>query len=139
MHCTNCSENISDLAEICPKCGVRPFTTKKFCNSCGTGVNSNQAMCISCGTQLKEIKATQTVDSTNPALMGILSFLIVGLGQMIMGQVTKGVVMLIGTIILAFFTLGLSTFVTTPISIIDAVLIAKKKQQGKQIGEWEFF
>ena len=139
MHCTNCSEQISDLAEICPKCGVRPYVTKNFCHSCGSSVNTNQAMCISCGVQLKEIKKTQTLDSTNPAIMGLLSFLLVGLGQMIMGQVAKGIVMLIGSIILAIFTFGLSSLITTPISIIDAVLIAKKKQQGKQVGEWEFF
>lgn len=139
MHCTNCSEQISDLAEICPKCGVRPYVTKNFCHSCGVSVNNNQEMCISCGTRLKEIKKTQTIDSTNPAIMGLLSFLLVGLGQMIMGQVTKGIVMLIGALILGFFTFGLSALLTTPISIIDAVLIAKKKQQGKQIGEWEFF
>ncbi|WP_431028496.1 double zinc ribbon domain-containing protein [Lysinibacillus sp. LZ02] len=139
MHCTNCSEHISDLAEICPKCGVRPYVTKNFCHSCGSSVNSNQAMCISCGTQLKEIKKTQTVDSTNPAIMGLLSFLLVGLGQMLMGQVSKGIVMLIVSIVLAFLTFGLSSLITTPISIIDAVLIAKKKQQGTQVGEWEFF
>ena len=139
MHCTNCSEQISHLAEICPKCGVRPHVTKNFCHSCGSSVNSNQAMCIKCGVQLKEINKTQTTDSPNPALMGVLSFLITGLGQMVMGQVAKGIVMLIGSIILAFFTLGLSSIITIAISIIDAVLIAKKKQQGRQVGEWEFF
>ena len=139
MHCTNCSEQISDLAEVCPKCGVRPHVTKNFCHSCGVSVNANQAMCVSCGVQLKEIKKTQTIDSNNPAIMGLLSFLLVGLGQMIMGQVAKGIVMLIGAIILAIFTFGVSSLITTPISIIDAVLIAKKKQQGKQVGDWEFF
>lgn len=139
MHCTNCSEQISDLAEICPKCGVRPYVTKNFCDSCGSSVNDNQAMCISCGVQLKEIKKTQSMDSTNPAIMGILSFLLVGLGQIIMGQTAKGIVMLIGAIILGIFTFGLSALLTTPISIIDAILIAKKKQQGKPIGDWEFF
>ena len=139
MHCTNCSEQISNLAEICPKCGVRPHVTKNFCHSCGSSVNSNQAMCINCGVQLKEINKTQNGDSPNPAIMGLLSFLITGLGQMVMGQVAKGIVMLIGSIILAFFTLGLSSLITIAISIIDAVLIAKKKQQGRQVGEWEFF
>ena len=139
MHCTNCSEQISNLAEICPKCGVRPHVTKNFCHSCGSSVNSNQAMCINCGVQLKEINKTQNGDSPNPAIMGLLSFLITGLGQMVMGQVAKGIVMLIGSIILAFFTFGLSSIITIAISIIDAVLIAKKKQQGRQVGEWEFF
>ena len=139
MHCTNCSEHISDLAEICPKCGVRPYVTKNFCHSCGSSVNTNQAMCISCGVQLKEIKKTQTLDSTNPAIMGLLSFLLVGLGQIAMGQTAKGIFMLIGSIVLVFFTSALSFFITIPISIIDAVIIANKKQQGNQVGDWEFF
>ena len=139
MHCTNCSEHISNLAEICLKCGVRPYVTKKFCHSCGSSVNSNQAMCISCGTLLKEIKKIQPSNSTNPVIMGLLSFLLVGLGQIAMGQTAKGIVMLIGSIILVLFTSVLSFFITIPISIIDAVLIANKKQQGKQVGDWEFF
>ena len=85
MHCTNCSEHISNLAEICPKCGVRPYVTKNFCHSCGFSVNSNQSMCISCGTLLKEIKKIKPANSTTPAIMGLLSFLLVGLGQIAMG------------------------------------------------------
>jgi uncharacterized membrane protein YvbJ len=139
LYCTNCSEQISELAEICPKCGVRPYVTKNFCHSCGTDINTNQAMCVKCGIQLKELQKAQTSDATNPIIMGLLSFLLVGLGQMIMGQVTKGIVMLIGSMVLAFFTFGLSAFITTPISIIDAVLIAKKKQRGHLVNEWEFF
>lgn len=139
MHCTNCSEHISDLAEICPKCGVRLYTTKKFCNSCGTSINSNQAMCLKCGTQLKEIQTIQPTNSISPVLMGLLSFVFVGLGQIIMGQVTKGVVILAISCVLAFFTLGASYLLITPISILDAILIARKKKQGKQVGEWEFF
>ncbi|WP_233153164.1 hypothetical protein [Lysinibacillus odysseyi] len=94
---------------------------------------------MKCGIQLKELQQNLSSNTTNPILMGLLSFLLVGLGQMIMGQVTKGIVILVGSIVLAFFTFGLSTFITTPISIIDAVLIAKKKQRGQLIGEWEFF
>ena len=139
MHCTNCSEHISNLAEICPKCGVRPYVTKKFCHSCGSSVNSNQAMCISCGTLLKEIKKIKPANSTNPVIMGLLSFLLVGLGQIAMGQSEKGIVMLIGSIILVFLTSLSSLFIIIPISIIDAVLIANKKQKGNQVGDWEFF
>ena len=139
MHCTNCSEQISDLAEICPKCGVRPYVTKNFCHSCGVSVNNNQEMCISCGTRLKEIKKTQTIDSTNPAIMGLLSFSLVGLGQMIMGQVTKGIVMLIGALILGFLHSDYLLYLQHLLALSMLKLIAKKKQQGKQIGEWEFF
>lgn len=139
MYCTNCSENISESAEICPSCGVRQHITKNFCNSCGLSVNDNQAMCTNCGTMLKETNKTQVVDSTSPAIMGFLSFLIYGLGQIVMGQVSKGIVMLIIFYALTLFTFGLASLILTPLCMVDAILIARKKQQGKQIGKWEFF
>lgn len=138
MYCTHCSERISELAEICPKCGVKPFVTKNFCHFCGSSVNSNQAMCIKCGTLLKEKSGIQHTNSTNPIIIGILSFLVVGLGQMVMGQNSKGIIMFIVSTALAFLTF-FSIFITVPLSIIDGVLIAKKKQQGKQVSDWEFF
>lgn len=139
MYCTHCSEPIAALTEICTKCGVRPYVTKNFCHSCGSKVDCNQAMCIACGSMLKEIKKTQAAESYHPAIIGILSFLLVGLGQIIMGQIFKGLVMLVVSFILTLITLGLSSFIITPINVIDAVLIANKKRQGKQVGKWEFF
>lgn len=74
-----------------------------------------------------------------PWLAALLSFLIVGLGQMLIGQVKKGVVFLIGSVVLTFVTFGLSVFITSVLAIVDAYLIAKKKKEGKEVGEWEFF
>lgn len=139
MHCTNCSETISDQAEICPKCGVRTFTVKNHCHHCGTSVNENQEICVACGVSLKNKKNSSSNGEKEPWLMALLSFLIFGLGQIIMGQTAKGVTMLVVFFILGFITFGLSVFITLPISVIDSYLIAKKKKEGKVVGDWEFF
>ncbi len=76
----------------------------------------------------------------DPLLMGLLSgCCIAGLGQMVMGQVTKGVVFLIGAMALAALTMGVSIFVTWPLMGIDAYMVAKKLKSGRSVTEWECF
>lgn len=140
MHCTNCSEQIANQAEICPKCGVRTFTVKNYCHGCGNSINENQELCVGCGVTLKVNKRAGAGNSTeNPVLMGVVSFFIVGLGQLIMGQTLKGITMFVGAIIITIVTFGFASIIMLAVSVIDAVLIAKKKQNGKVIGDWEFF
>lgn len=140
MHCTNCSEQIANQAEICPKCGVRTFKVKNYCHGCGNSVNENQELCVGCGVKLK-VNTTYSAGSSieNPVLMGVLSFFIIGLGQLIMGQTLKGIAMFVGAIIITIVTFGLATVIMLAVSVIDAVLIAKKKKNGKVVGDWEFF
>ena len=116
MFCSNCSVQIPKQAEICPKCGVRPFRMNYYCSDCGSKVRQeNQEYCIECG------------------------FLVSGLGQMVVGQVKKGAALLVGSMIIAFFTFGTSFFLTTPLVVIDGYLIGKKLKEGKRVREWEFF
>lgn len=139
MHCTSCGERISDKAEICPKCGVRQYREKSFCATCGSGLKPNQEMCVQCGTSVKQTGATSNSGGLEPWVAGLISFLLTGLGQMIMGQGKKGALILVGSMILGAITFGASIVVTTPIAIIDAFLIGKKKKAGIPVGEWEFF
>ncbi|OMP67032.1 zinc ribbon domain-containing protein [Domibacillus epiphyticus] len=139
MYCSNCSEHISDKAEICPKCGVNPFRIKNYCHNCGKKVNENQEICVECGVSLTRNSTRGNNNTQEPWLMALLSFLLTGLGQIIMGQGKKGAAILIGSIILGMFTLGVSALLTTPLAIIDAYLIAKKKKEGKEVGDWDFF
>jgi TM2 domain-containing membrane protein YozV len=89
----------------------------------------------------------------NPVVAGLLSFLIIGLGQIYNGQVAKGL-FLLGLQVVGVFlglvsgvlTCGISLLVFVPfalfieiVSIVDAVMIANKLQQGQAVGEWEWF
>ena len=67
----------------------------------------------------------------NPVVAFLLSFLIPGLGQIYNGQVAKGLVLLV----LAIFLCP----IVWVVSIVDAVMIARKLQQGQAVGEWEWF
>jgi len=139
MHCSNCSEQISDKAEICPKCGVRQFRVKNFCPTCGVKINENQEMCVQCGSSLKKIGHSVSGTSVEPWLAALVTAFITGLGQIIIGQVKKGVVILSVSLILGIITFGMSAFVTVPLAVVDAYLVAKRKKNGIEVGEWEFF
>jgi TM2 domain-containing membrane protein YozV len=76
----------------------------------------------------------------DPVLMGMLSgCCIAGLGQVVLGQITKGIVLLLFNVVIVLFTAGFAALVTWPLMGIDAYLIAKKLRSGQPVGEWEFF
>jgi TM2 domain-containing membrane protein YozV len=78
----------------------------------------------------------------DPVLMCVLSVLVVGLGQVILGQTVKGITMLVGVILLSVITCGsflLLAPVVWVISGLDAYKIANKLKQGTPVGIWEFF
>jgi predicted nucleic acid-binding Zn ribbon protein len=53
MFCRNCGNEVNPNADICIKCGVKPFREKNFCPECGAQTKSNQEICIHCGISLK--------------------------------------------------------------------------------------
>jgi TM2 domain-containing membrane protein YozV len=76
----------------------------------------------------------------DPLFMAFLSgCCLPGVGQLLMGQVMKGLIVFVLTIILAFMTGGISSLLLFPLAGIDAFLLADKIKNGKQIGPWEFF
>jgi hypothetical protein len=75
----------------------------------------------------------------SPALMAVLSLLLAGLGQMVLGQLAKGVVVLLATVALGVLTAGVAAPVLWAVGACDAYAIAKKLKQGRAVGRWEFF
>ena len=75
----------------------------------------------------------------SPTTAAILSCLIVGLGQLYLGQVTKGIVMFLVSYLVGAATGGILTIIIWIAAIIDASNIGKKLEQGKSVGQWEFF
>lgn len=153
MHCRTCGQELGEQAVACVGCGCPPLAGNKFCQSCGADTNPAAAICVKCGVALKggsgvargggggggdRIAASDT--PKDPVLMGVLSgCCISGLGQIILGQTIKGIVILLASMALGAVTVGLSVLVTWPVAGIDAYLIAKKLKEGKTVGPWEFF
>lgn len=83
---------------------------------------------------------SQPDQSKSPALAALLSFLLVGMGQVYLGQVEKGLTML-GTVLLLMLTVRLGSlgFVILLFNVLDAFLLAKKIEEGRPILRWEFF
>lgn len=68
------------------------------------------------------------VSKKDPVLAGILSALIVGLGQVYNGQVAKGLLMFGGALVGVFLTFGLASVALWIFSIYDAYHTAKDAQ-----------
>ena len=69
----------------------------------------------------------------------LLNLLLCGCGQMYLGQVGKGVVILALCILIGLLTMGIGGFVILFIAIIDAGCIGRKLEHGQSVGEWEWF
>ncbi|MBP5674431.1 MAG: zinc-ribbon domain-containing protein [Lentisphaeria bacterium] len=161
MFCTNCGQEIPNNAAVCSHCGVAIGMEKKFCANCGQAVNANQAICLKCGCALPQMQTPnnmpqmQTPNNMNNAQNAgqkmiqpsgksattatILSCLITGLGQIYLGQTIKGVVMLLGGIVISLITAGIAGLPIWIITMVDAYKIGKKLEAGQSVGEWEFF
>jgi TM2 domain-containing membrane protein YozV len=75
-----------------------------------------------------------------PAVAVLLSVLILcGLGQMINGQIGKGLLLLGLQVLLGLITCGISAIPGQIFVGIDAYMCAKALQEGKTIGKWSFF
>ncbi len=126
-----------------------------YCNQCGSHIGTETTHCLYCGAPNRNIQQTgfspgpmtpgqkfvlPSHPPKNPLLMGFLTgCCITGLGQIILGQTVKGIVLLVGSIVLYVATSGLGFLLVAPLLAVDAYLIAKKLEAGNPVGEWEFF
>lgn len=79
-------------------------------------------------------------ESLHPIMAALLGFLcLTGLAQMMMGQGGKGLLLLIGAVILTALTGGLGLLIAHPIVAIDAVMVASALRAGRAVGPYEFF
>lgn len=99
MYCRNCGNEISDLAEICVKCGVRPKTGKSHCHNCGTKTSEIQVVCISCGASLEEKPPSPaTSGRSKQTALVCAALVLIGLGgvhRLYTGHIGIGIVQLL--------------------------------------------
>jgi TM2 domain-containing membrane protein YozV len=143
--CRNCGAAVHPQAVACMSCGLPPRAGNKYCPTCKADTHPQAVVCVKCGVSLAKGSGflsgrgsgVATTQSLDPTIAAVLSLFIPGLSQILMGQVVKGIVILVAAIVLTVFCLV--GIVLSPVAAIDAYLIARKIQAGNQIGEWEFF
>ena len=73
----------------------------------------------------------------NPIIAAVLSVLLLGgVGQMYIGQMKKGIILIVATLVLSCIGIGL---VIPILGAVDAYLLADKLQKGEAIGDMQWF
>lgn len=154
LKCPHCDASIAVAAVAADTGSGSDSGRRKPCPMCGESIAESAVKCRFCHSMLVTSPPVQGYSSPlvtpklihppdqprSPLLMAMLSgCCIAGLGQMVLGQVVKGVAVLIGSVVLAVVTAGISALVVWPLMGLDAYLIAKKLQTGQAVTEWESF
>lgn len=96
---------------------------------------------IGISTSSESISQPGTIFPSNPPkeplIAALLSLLLVGgAGQIYLGQVKKGIAIIVVSIALSFIGFG---FIVWLLGVVDAYLIAKRLKTGNSVGEMQFF
>ncbi len=116
----------SDAQKAGEEVPIQQPKSTKYCANCGTQIDKNAAMCTNCG-----VRQTGSAGEKNPVIAGILSFLIVGLGQVYAGKPKRGIILFIVSVVLALLSWliipGILVFACWLIAIYDAYVLAQGK------------
>ena len=136
-------------AKFCKNCGSDVIVEEEneninetqFCANCGFEMPQSTKFCPECGTSTDGV--AQAVKNTNNAvinpdkssgLAALLSFLIIGLGQVYIGLTKKGIILFIAAIISGVLMMVIIGWITWLIvwgyAIYDAYNSAEKMKNG---------
>ena len=147
--CKSCGSEVSDGAKFCRNCGseiiveqeTEEISETKFCANCGFEMPKSTKFCPECGTSTDGVppavnNTTSAVANSDksPGLAALLSFLIIGLGQIYIGLTKKGILLFIAAIIsgvLMLIVIGWITWLIVWVyAIYDAYNSAEKMRNG---------
>ena len=127
------------MTTFCGACGGALAEGASFCGACGRATGEDSAVGVTFTVGAAGPRFIPAKPTASPWIAAMLSMLLIGLGQMSVGQVRKGVAVLVGGIVLSVLTLGIAALVIMPVAAIDAYKIADKLRRGRPVGAWEFF
>ncbi len=138
----------------CPKCGSSNDDENRFCTTCASPLyesstskvpESSVTPSYAPTTSVTPKKYIQPSGRKEPLWMAVASAVIPGLGQILVGQITKGALLLTGSLVLicaSCVTGGISALpllLLCVFSAFDAFKITEKLNGGQEVGEMEFF
>ena len=78
-----------------------------YCPNCGTEISSDMGFCSKCGTNLNENNLNQSyknpqyvIPMKSAGIAAVLSFLFTGLGQIYLGKIGRGLLLICGGIVI---------------------------------------
>ncbi len=146
--CPNCGEEIDEGMKFCRNCGSEishdadEVKQTKFCRNCGCEMGVDMKFCPECGVSMTgniQNAPTQSVvhSQKSPILAAILSFLIIGLGQVYLGLTKKGIILFVLAIVSGFLMLiyigFIIWFLVWVYAIYDGYNSANKINEGTPV------
>ena len=148
--CQECGCEVEDSAKFCRNCGSKIVVEKesvdetgsKFCGNCGFEMPKATKFCPECGhptdaaprDAARAAANSVAVSDKSPGLAAILSFFIIGLGQIYLGLNKKGIILFLAAIIsgcLMIILIGfILWFLIWAYAVYDAYNSAEKMQNG---------
>ena len=128
----------------CPQCGATLPAGAETCGNCGARIQPQSAETGGApGAPPETFQPASakliypTTPPKSPLLAAFLSLILLGGGgQLYLGQPLKGAMIMIVSLGTSWFGLGLIAWL---LGILDAYMLAKRLEDGKPIGEWDFF
>lgn len=125
MHCTNCGNEMDQLAAVCVNCGVSKGVGTSFCSNCGNAVNFDEDVCSHCGNIIKKEQVNYNYSNQKSKLAAGLFGIFLGtfgVHNFYLGYTTKAIFqVLLGTIGIVLCGLGpLASFIW---GFIEGILI----------------
>lgn len=135
--CPECSAKVPLGTHFCTECGakVQQFTSpggsyrRVHCPNCSVEIPSNLKFCTECGARIPGADGYQPQEK-NPLVAGGLSFILAGIGQIYNGQVTKGVILVLASLICIWIS-GLLYLILWIFGMYDAYTTAQKINEGE--------
>jgi hypothetical protein len=130
MFCRNCSFNIENPVDNCPRCQTNPIGSYNFCQTCGCANQASDILCGKCGALLSKLAEPARLISTKPksitALLAILPALVGlnGIHRLYLGRYFSAALM--------FLTLG-GIWIWTIIDVITILRGKMKDKEGKPV------
>lgn len=121
MYCRHCGKELNENADYCTSCGVSTNKGSSYCSFCGAETNKEADVCVKCGAKLKKLNP----EPKSKLAAGLLGIFLGSLGihRFYLGYTTIGVVQLLLTVIVSFFTCGFSAIVASIWGFVEGILI----------------
>ncbi|MFC7154684.1 zinc ribbon domain-containing protein [Halomarina halobia] len=147
-YCRSCGTELAPEAEVCTECGVNVRTVEvgtptAYCRDCGEEIRTAAEICPHCGVRQRPAPAASTdltgfVEENRAFVAAAASFLLPGLGQIVNGEVGKGIVVFGLFLLSAFSMLALVGFLAVPIvwayGVYDAYTTGKRlEEEGRPL------